>query len=313
MPITTEENFAYGQFVHDIACQLGVFVPPNNNLVWHYTDGAGLMGILESGQLFATQVSSLNDSKETLYARELFIKAVRSVIRERQSDTQTVQFLNNVLDFLQEEYANPTQGISKFFVTCFSEDRDSNDQWMKYSAQQTGKYAIGFHPHGLNREPNSSLYRVIYDPQKQEWAARQLVEGTLRFYQEGLRGERLNDTAQWAREFYPAWDEWIYKLAPIAKAHKWESEHEYRIVHELRLSDFPKVRFSQKKTMISRYLKLDFPSWVKERNSRLPIASVMLGPGSQHHTTKVSVRLLLDQMGYPDVPIETSDCTVTDR
>ena len=85
------------------------------------------------------------------------------------------------------------------------------NQWSKASA---GRYAIGFYPNGLNREPNSNLYRVIYDRAKQEEAAKRAVEATLSFYHKGLTGERLNDPQQWAREFFPAWDDWIYKLAP---------------------------------------------------------------------------------------------------
>lgn len=149
-------------------------------------------------------------------------------------------------------------------MTCFSGDGDDVNQWAKY-AKGNG-YAIGFLPRGLNREPTSWLYRVVYDKVKQENAAKTIAEATLRFYQEGLNEERMKDPDCWAREFFEAWDEWVYKLAPLAKDPKWKGESEYRIVDELKLAEFPNVRFSQKKTMLSRYLALDFPCWVK----RLP-------------------------------------------
>ena len=65
--------------------------------------------------------------------------------------------------------------------------------------------------------------------------------------------------------------------------------------------------------MLARYLPLDFPCWVKERTSRLPIKSVMIGPGENLVSTKVSAMLLLEQMGYPQVQVEISACTLTDR
>ena len=37
------------------------------------------------------------------------------------------------------------------------------------------------------------------------------------FYREGLTEERMADPELWGREFFTAWDEWVYKLAPLAK------------------------------------------------------------------------------------------------
>jgi hypothetical protein len=64
--------------------------------------------------------------------------------------------------------------------------------------------------------------------------------------------------------------------------------------------------------MLARYLPLDFPCWVKERSARLPIASVMIGPGGNLASTRVSAVLLLEQMGYPGVPVEISTCTLAE-
>jgi hypothetical protein len=67
MPITKEENAEYGEYVNQLAIDLGVFDLRDQKIVWHYTDGSGFLGILQSGTMFATQVSALNDSKETQY------------------------------------------------------------------------------------------------------------------------------------------------------------------------------------------------------------------------------------------------------
>jgi hypothetical protein len=71
MHVTPDENQAYRRFVSDLAIELGVFDMTGVERVWHYTDGKGFLGILTSGKLFATQVSALNDSKETEYATDL--------------------------------------------------------------------------------------------------------------------------------------------------------------------------------------------------------------------------------------------------
>ena len=140
---------------------------------------------------------------------------MKQLIVEKNDESDAAAFPNLVLQLVKEEPENPTRGISKFFVTCFSGDGDDVNQWAKY-AKGNG-YAIGFLPRGLNREPTSWLYRVVYDKVKQENAAKTIAEATLRFYQEGLNEERMKDPDCWAREFFEARDEWVYKLAPLAK------------------------------------------------------------------------------------------------
>jgi hypothetical protein len=207
-----------------------------------------------------------------------------------------------LIDFSEENVE--AQAISKFFVVCFSGEEDDLTQWEQYGKQNG--YAIGFYARGLNREPGSTLYRVIYDERKQEKAARELAEATIQFYLDGLTGERLENREQWARDFLTAWDEWVYKLAPLAKAWKWRAENEYRIVHELKLAEFPLVRFKAKSTMIARYVPLDTPSWMPRRAALLPVAKIWIGPGNHQQTSKISIGLLLDQMGYTGITIEAS-------
>jgi hypothetical protein len=311
MPVTPQENNKYRDFVITIASELGVFVDVKaQEVVWHYTNGDGFLGILQSSTIYATQVAALNDSKETEYATDLFKQAIKQVIIEKHDDVDAVAFLTEVLEFVKDERENPTRGISKFFVTCFSGEADDVSQWAKY-AKGNG-YAIGFYTRGLTREPTSCLYRVVYDREKQERAAKAIAEATLRFYIEGLDEERMKNPGVWASEFFEAWDEWVYKLAPLAKDSKWKTENEYRIVHELKVAEFPQVRFSQKKTMLARHLALDFPSWVIRRASLLPIAKIMIGPGNHPAFTKVSTKLLLDQMGYPNIPVEITTCTLSE-
>jgi hypothetical protein len=313
MQVTPEENEAYRKCVSELAIELGVFDLKGIETVWHYTDGNGFLGILQSGRLYATQVSSLNDSKETEYATDLFRDEVRKAVVEQDGNFEVISFFQSILEQIKEAPGNPTQGISKFFVACFSTRADDLNQWSKYTKASPGRFAIAFHPNGLNREPNSTLYRVIYDRAKLEAAVKKVVYATLNFYTSGLTGERVEKPEEWARLFYMAWDEWIYKLAPLVKDQQWDSEGELRIVHELKIADFPDVRFSQKRSSLARYLPLDFPCWVKERVSRLPIAKVMVGPGENQASSMVSAVLLLEQMGYPNVPVEISKCTLVER
>ena len=46
MPVTRQENAEYGEYVNQLAVEMGVFDLQNQNEVWHYTDGNGFLGIL---------------------------------------------------------------------------------------------------------------------------------------------------------------------------------------------------------------------------------------------------------------------------
>jgi hypothetical protein len=308
MQITPEEIEKYRRFVSDIAFEMGVFAFKGDDLVWHYTNGPGFLGIIQSGTIFATQVSSLNDTTETKYATDLYKEAISELILEREGDAEALTFLSQVLEFLKDGPESPAHGISKFFVACFSGDEDELTQWDRYS--KPNGYAIGFHARGLVREHTSQIYRVVYDPERQITAAKKIAAATLDFYREGLTGDRLEKPEEWGKLFFTAWDEWVYKLAPLAKDKKWRSENEFRLVHELKVSEFPDVRFSQRPKMLSRYLPLDTPAWVKRRAKLLPIAKVWIGPGNHPAFTTISVRLLLEQMGYWDIPVEVTKCTL---
>jgi hypothetical protein len=309
MQVTIEENERYRRFINDLAVEVGVFDFEPNQIVWHYTNGRGFLGILQSSTIYATQVASLSDTRETKYATDLYKNAVSELISEKKDDATAVTFLNRVLEYVKEEPDMPTHGTSKFFVTCFSGHEDEVTQWDRYGGDNG--YAIGFVARGLNREPNSQLYRVIYDRDKQLRAAKKIAEATLNFFLEGINQERAQNLEAWAKEFFQAWDEWVYKLAPLAKDPTWQPENEFRIVHELKLSEVPQVRFVQRKTMMARYLALDTPSWVKRRSPLLPIAKILIGHGNQPAFTSVSVRLLLDQMGYQGVPVGVTKCSLT--
>jgi hypothetical protein len=312
MPVTAEENEKYRVFVGEKATEIGLFDFPLDKIVWHYTDGPGFLGIIQSSSLHATQVSSLNDSSETKYATDLFKVAVQQLLDEKKGDDTARAFLQEVLEFVKDDPTTPTHGTSKFFVTCFSGEADDPIQWDRYGKKNG--YAIGFFARGLFREATSRLYKVVYDRERQQKIVKELAEATLAFFLEGLHGERLKDPEKWAKDFYLAWDEWVYRLAPLAKAPMWKPENEFRLVHELTVADFSRVQFKQKETMLGRYLALTTPAWVKRRTPLLPIAKIMIGPGNHAAFTKVSVNLLLEQMGYStpalSVPVEVTQATL---
>jgi len=177
MPVTNEENHKFRDFVSRIAQESGCFDFKPDQVVWHYTVGAGFLGILQSSQLYATQVAAMNDANETRHASDLFTKAVEQIIEERANEQDVAAFLKTLLAFTKENAGS--HNTSKFFVTSFSGEEDDVTQWDRYGRQNG--YAIGFYARGLQREPTSTLFRVVYDNEKQEKAAREIAAATVDF------------------------------------------------------------------------------------------------------------------------------------
>ncbi len=96
------------------------------------------------------------------------------------------------------------------------------------------------------------------------------------------------------------------QVGPTCERFQLESRKRIPAVHELKVQEFGQVRFKQRNTMLGRYIPLDTPSWLKRRKPLLPIAKVIVGPGNHPAFTSISVRLLLDQMGYENVPVDTT-------
>ena len=308
MPVTEKENEAYRLFVVEKAQEIKCFDYQPKDVIWHYTNGDGLLGILQSASIHATQVASLNDKNETKYATDLFKISVRKILEENKDHSTATAFLEKVLEYIKEDPLAPSHGTSKFFVTCFSAEEDDVNQWDRYG--KPNGYAIGFYAGGLFRDATSTVYKVNYDKALHEKISDDTARATLRFFLDGLSGERLNNPGQWAEEFFAAWDEWVYRLSPTVKDAKWKAENEFRLVHELKVSELPDIRFKQRASVLARYLPLTTASWSKQRRPLLPIAKIIIGPGPNSSFTKVSVSLLLEQMGYMNVPVELSQCSL---
>ena len=308
MPVTPQEAEKYRNFVSQIVAEAGIANFDPNMTLWHYTNGNGFLGMLESGSIRATQVAAVNDSTETVYATRLYRQAIIKLKQQNTADEFAQGFLQGILDETEESADLPGHSDSKFFIACLSELEDDINQWLKYGGEHgENGYAIGFLARGLFLvDSNSAMIRVNYDNALHQRLADETAQMTLRFYMEGLVGDRADDPEKWGKDFFAAWDQAIYRLAPTIKDEGFSAEREYRLVHELQSYDLPFVRYQQKASLLGRYIDLKTGGWEGLRVPRLPIQKVMVGPGRHKGITKKSVASLLDQMGYQNVEVSMS-------
>jgi hypothetical protein len=104
--------------------------------IYHYTGDAGLRGILETGQLWLTDVFSLNDPSELNHGFSLLLKA----LVKKAVSPDAKNFAQGLVEFSKRG------GISQsanHFVCSFSESGDDLGQWRAYADNGRG-YVLGF-------------------------------------------------------------------------------------------------------------------------------------------------------------------------
>jgi hypothetical protein len=306
MPVLPEDIDRYRTFVDDQIKALKSLEVEPEKILWHYTSGAGLLGIIETGTLFATQVSCLNDSTEVRYGSQLFCDALVAVRQKHSGDAVINEFLERITATFVEDPSKPSHAPNMYFVTCFTDQGDDLSQWRAYCGDENG-YAIGFRAQGLFGNQNSLVARVNYTSDQHKAVAEQVADATVQFFRDGLENNRAASPAEWAAEFVPVWTNWIGRLAPLVKNEAFQAEHEYRVVHQLQLNEMGQVRFRQRKTLMSRHLPLVFPHPAAPRFPMLPIHGVRIGPTHHKEITRISVDTLMMQMGYGTGHVSVSD------
>jgi hypothetical protein len=262
--------------------------------LYHYTTGENLICIIASQELWSTQISCLNDTKEFTYAVEELQKRVTARIAEEHNPT-----LDPFLLGLDQYLRAPNAETVSFFVTCFSEHGDDLSQWRAYSHGEGG-YAIQFDPAGLilSSFPEDSileiLMRVEYNPKEHATFLADVLKQGEQFFST-LEGAGKTTLEEWAAEFVRHWLWNLQFLAPCLKHPKFESEREWRFVYSLRPDDAKRMQFRQRQSMMTRHVPLHL-------KKPLPITGVVVGPTRHPQLSKVAVGDLLKKFGYdPDV------------
>jgi hypothetical protein len=118
-------------------------------ILYHYTTSAGLLGIIESKSLWASDAEFLNDAQELRFGRERLYEALLGAAAELDGagappeDRSRARLIESAASHLNPG-SSPFLGRQAHaaFITCFCEAGDLLSQWRGYG--HSGGYAIGF-------------------------------------------------------------------------------------------------------------------------------------------------------------------------
>jgi hypothetical protein len=278
-----------------------------DGLLYHYTDQKGLLGILESKQLWATHYRYLNDTSEGKIARELLFDELK-----RSSDESDEGVISQGERILSEITSQDV------YVTSFSEKGNLLSQWRAYSGK-SGGYSIGFSPNylktigahfiknisGPHYTPDNPLIQCQYFNDDVEKQLKEKIQKEIGSYI--AEAERIKRTLPFTEQIgrhTPAgialrhfWD--FSRDCAITKDHAFHEEREWRLVVHLRHND---VSFRQGRSMLIPYLKI--PLTCPEQ--RLEIKRIFIGPCSNPAEAWKSVDMLLKRQNIYCVDVKDS-------
>jgi hypothetical protein len=103
------------------------------DLVWHYSDGAGLRNMLENRVLWASSAAFMNDFKKLISGDDILNK-LYAQIKEQVSEHHREELQQAVTSF-----SSPRE---EKFILCGSDAPDSLTLWRYYGRDQVS-FAVG--------------------------------------------------------------------------------------------------------------------------------------------------------------------------
>lgn len=267
----------------------------NKKLRYHYTDAAGLIGILTSNRLWATDIRFLNDPSEGRFLPTRLLGLMEAKVGGPNASEK------HVIDEIKRALANPRDSSSTFSVS-FCADGDLLSQWRGYGSFGSG-YAIGL---DLRNVPPPQL-GVLYDVSYGEEPLGQIALDILEIY--------VRATEKWGPHICGEAAALLQILAHSFKDPSYKEEQESRIVtgysnrEGYLFSREAPLKFRARRGDIVPYIPLALGPMAEgegDSTPRLPIRRIVCGPGVDYENNHRSLSRLLEENGYSSVEIAGS-------
>lgn len=278
------------------------------DLIFHFTNPQGLIGIAVSHKIWASNADFLNDSSEPNYALRVLQASFQEIEHSLRRGSAAERALHGFWDLAMNEYK--VQG-PHIYVFCFSEHDDLLSQWRSYGGHGAG-YALGFSGRRLSQFIRAGdgqyLVKIVYDEERQRKEATSVFGQIVSVIDvaENRFGPIDCRTmgAEWSRferRVRTAVLSEIIRLRARFKAPAFCEEGEWRIAQFVHpRTNKPEVEFRLGVDVIRPYVELDFGA------NKLPIEQITVGPTLNTDLARQSLDILLARCGYPNTNVKIS-------
>jgi hypothetical protein len=265
------------------------------DLIYHYTSVEGFFGIVQSGQLWLSDYSYLNDTRELSHGGDLVAEVAMELLAN-ESRPQAIDLLRQWITDLQSP-------VHRVCVASFSGLGDSLSQWRAY-----GHIAVGFEPRDISLHAyRANLRPVEYLRDRQ----RALIDLHLHHMREAYLVDSDAGRLERIEDVYHRTDRLI-ELIAFFKDPAFAAEQEYRLAFIEHPELMPSLghKCSAKRFRVSRgriipYVLSNELEPVLSSGRDLKIREVVLGPGADA-TLERGIREFLTESDMREVEVKRS-------
>ncbi|NLX19177.1 MAG: DUF2971 domain-containing protein [Desulfobulbus sp.] len=257
--------------------------------LYHYTTFTGLLGIVRSRTLWASDIRYMNDSAELRHTADLIAAEVRERIEGGQVNSS---LLSQFADWVAHRITNGHM----LFGASFRSHGNLLSQWRGYSLPGKG-VSLGFCPEYILRcaaRQGFIIGKCIYEPTRQKALIGQVVDAVERLG--GQEDGHLSAAERSAlyRDAFAAMETHLLRIAAILKHPSFREEKEWRIVSPvLTHSGNIPIRFREGHDMLVPYIEFDLGG-----EGGTPVMDhLYLGPTENMNISMNSLQMFLEQYG----------------
>ncbi len=271
------------------------YSPPRLHRNFHYTNAAGLIGVVSGNCLWFSDTKFMNDGSERLWALQVY-KQVIEEIKPSLDHEKKRKFVDRMYEH-EEAFSESFRAV----VFCMSSDGNLLNQWRDYG-KDIVPYCIEFDTITLRSDApagfGTNLHQLIYDGNVQRRVLKEGLEEILKIA--SLAWSRsdaeLDRLAMWAS----------FEMSDLLRRLKhpaFEAERESR----LSTSNY-QLRQTARKYRTGPLGVVPYYEYRPE--TKLPILSVRVGPSPYAAASVAAAEMLLRDHGFDDVPVLESNIPI---
>jgi hypothetical protein len=248
----------------------------------HYTSQSGLIEIISSETLWATNIKFLNDEQEFQHALELIRGLIpkSKITPDHRDHAVYSQFIEQIEKELNSLDRYVTESIYTF---SFSQEIDLLSQWRGYCSDNNG-FCLVFDiektfEHVKEKHPNVHLMECVYETNVKEKKIKEVLNNYWsQFFSASTKEKKKNIIDQLAKD--------VTLLASYFKHPSFSEEKEKRIVVILEFPAHSGLQFRTGRFSLIPFISLPVP--------RLCIKKICIGPTANKELAKRALEMFLE-------------------
>ncbi len=290
----------------------------NDIVLYHYTNMAGLRGIINDRSIWFSHTKTLNDPLEIKYGQDLII----SILDEYLVDQDNVDILS-LIDGLKTGFKAFNVIDYHTYVACFCSIDNLLSQWRNYGGDGGGVNVGIFindqtkFYHDLDNNISGGhiiLRKVIYDPEEQIEYVKSYMDIIISASRDGIKNfeEHGGLPDGWASTTSMDVVNVLFDFMLTFKNPVYKEENEWRLIKSMQTDCRPEfIRFRGSKNIIP-YINTNM-SYTKEAIEYFPIRSIKYGHSRDLENIKSIIKLFLmkEEKSNHKIKLETNSIEIT--